>query len=99
MVEGKNDLGLLLYEIVDYARMAASFVRNRRSARTAAVRASRAAEMRVARMHLRVAGDQILRAARANRVFRADEKRIRTENTVMGNTKQSVGVLARIETL
>jgi hypothetical protein len=28
-----------------------------------------------------------LRAARANRVFRADEKRIRTENTVMVNTK------------
>jgi hypothetical protein len=30
-----------------------------------------------------------LRAARANRVFCADEKRIRTENTVMVNTKHS----------
>jgi hypothetical protein len=28
-----------------------------------------------------------LRAARANRVFRADEKRIRTESTVIVNTK------------
>jgi len=30
-----------------------------------------------------------LRAARANRVFRADEKRIRTENTVMVKSKDS----------
>jgi hypothetical protein len=37
-----------------------------------------------------------LRAARANRVFRADEKRIRTENTVMVNTKRSAGVLSEI---
>jgi len=29
------------------------------------------------------AGAQPLRAPRANRVFRADEKRIRTENTVL----------------
>ena len=28
-----------------------------------------------------------MRAARANRVFRTDEKRIRTENTVTVNTK------------
>jgi len=33
-----------------------------------------------------------LRAARANRVFCADEKRIRAENTVMVNRKQGVGV-------
>jgi hypothetical protein len=37
-----------------------------------------------------------LRAPRANRVFRADEKHIRTENTVMVNTKQGVVVLSKI---
>jgi hypothetical protein len=36
-----------------------------------------------------------LRAARANRVFCTDEKRIRTENTVMVNPKQAVGFYAR----
>jgi hypothetical protein len=34
-----------------------------------------------------------LRAARANRVFCADEKCIRTENTVLVNTKRSAGVI------
>jgi hypothetical protein len=34
-----------------------------------------------------------LRAARANRVFCTDEKRIRTKNTVMVNTKHSAGVI------
>ena len=37
-----------------------------------------------------------LRALRANRVFRADEKHIRTENTVTVNTKHSVEVLSKI---
>jgi hypothetical protein len=37
-----------------------------------------------------------LRAARANRVFCADKKRIRTENTVMVNTKHSAGGLYKI---
>jgi len=32
-----------------------------------------------------------LRAARANRVFCTDEKRIRTENTVMDKGKDSAG--------
>jgi hypothetical protein len=32
-----------------------------------------------------------LRATRANRVFRADEKRIRTENTVMDKSKGGSG--------
>jgi hypothetical protein len=32
-----------------------------------------------------------LRASRANRVFRADEKRIRTENTVIVYTKSRAG--------
>jgi hypothetical protein len=33
-----------------------------------------------------------LRAARANRVFRADEKRIRTENAVPDNDDNSLGL-------
>jgi hypothetical protein len=37
-----------------------------------------------------------LRAARANRVFCTDEKRIRTENTVIVNSKDSAGVLYKI---
>jgi hypothetical protein len=37
-----------------------------------------------------------LRATRVNRVFCTDEKHIRTENTVMVNTKQGVGVLFKI---
>jgi hypothetical protein len=37
-----------------------------------------------------------LRAARANRIFYTDEKRIRIENTVIVNTKQDVGVLYQI---
>jgi len=35
---------------------------------------------------------QPLRAARANRVFRADEKRIRTENTVMDKGNNGLGL-------
>jgi hypothetical protein len=34
-----------------------------------------------------------LRAARANRVFRADEKRIRPENTVLVNTRHGLGFI------
>jgi len=37
-----------------------------------------------------------LRAARANRVFCTDEKRIRTKNTVMNKNKDSAGVLSKI---
>jgi hypothetical protein len=37
-----------------------------------------------------------LRAARANRVFCTDEKRIRAENTVMVNTKHGAGILYKI---
>jgi hypothetical protein len=38
-----------------------------------------------------------LRAARANRVFCADEKRIRTENTVTDRTRDDMGlVLSKI---
>jgi len=44
-------------------------------------------------------GTRSLRAARANRVFCTDKKRIRTENTVTVNTKDGVGVLYKIATL
>jgi hypothetical protein len=37
-----------------------------------------------------------LRAARANRVFCTDEKRIRAKNTVMNENKDSAGVLSKI---
>jgi hypothetical protein len=37
-----------------------------------------------------------LRAARANRVFRTDEKHIRAKNTVMVSTNQAVGGLCKI---
>jgi len=36
--------------------------------------------------------DENLRAARANRVFCTDEKRIRTENTVMDKNNNGLGV-------
>jgi hypothetical protein len=73
IVNNQNSSGVL-YKIADCARMKRTSVRNRRSARTV-FRPRRSS--------------QNLRAARANRVFCADEKRIRTENTVMVNTKQS----------
>jgi hypothetical protein len=37
-----------------------------------------------------------LRAARANHVFCTDEKRIRTENTVMDKNKDDMGLLSKI---
>jgi hypothetical protein len=37
-----------------------------------------------------------LRAARANRVFCTDKKRIRTENTVIDKSKDSAGALSEI---
>jgi hypothetical protein len=40
--------------------------------------------------------ERALRAPRANRVFRTDEKRIRSENTVTDKSKGSVGVLSKI---
>jgi hypothetical protein len=53
----------------------------------AAVRARSDAAVRAAAMRPSVLDQQALRALRANRVFRADEKRIRTENTVMDKSK------------
>jgi len=37
-----------------------------------------------------------LRAPRANPVFGADEKRIRTKNTVMDKPKDALGILIKI---
>jgi hypothetical protein len=42
------------------------------------------------------AGARPLRAARANRVFCADEERIRAENTVMDENKDRAQVLYKI---
>jgi hypothetical protein len=41
----------------------------------------------------RLLGKKNLRAARANRVFCTDEKRIRTENTVMDKSNNGLGLL------
>jgi hypothetical protein len=38
-------------------------------------------------------GTRRLRAARANRVFGTDEKRIRTKNTVMDKSKSGLGLV------
>ncbi|OFW09617.1 MAG: hypothetical protein A3H27_03510 [Acidobacteria bacterium RIFCSPLOWO2_02_FULL_59_13] len=65
--KNKDSAGVLS-EIVDCARMRFSSVRNRRSARTVFRPRSFC---------------QNLRAARANPVFRTDEKHIRSENWVM----------------
>ncbi|MBI5908717.1 MAG: hypothetical protein HY848_01995, partial [Betaproteobacteria bacterium] len=65
--KNKDSAGVLS-KIVDCARMRFSSVRKRRSARTV---------FRPRRFC------QNLRAARANPVFRTDEKRIRSENWVM----------------
>ena len=71
------------YKIVDCVRMCFSSARNRRSARTG--RRPRKFDHHNPKYlpALVRVGDRPLRAARANRVFRADEKRIRTKNTVI----------------
>ncbi|TAK72045.1 MAG: hypothetical protein EPO19_03100 [Betaproteobacteria bacterium] len=56
----------------------------------------RVAELAVQRFKRRRMSRETLRAARANRVFFADEKRIRKENTVMEKNKDSAGVLYEI---
>ncbi len=57
-------------------------------------RARGAAAARTAAVYPGVVKEQPLRArARANRVFRADEKHIRTENTVMDKSKGGLGWL------
>jgi hypothetical protein len=44
-------------------------------------------------MHPGIVNEQTLRAARANRVFRADEKRIRTKNTVLDKGNYGLGLV------
>jgi hypothetical protein len=61
-----------------------------------AVRARGATAVRTGAVYLGAVKERPLRAARANRVFCTDEKRIRTENTVIVNTKQAVWVLYKI---
>jgi len=48
-------------------------------------------------MHPGILDQQALRALRANRIFRTDEKRIRTENAVLVNTRHNAGGLYEIE--
>jgi hypothetical protein len=68
-------------------------VRNRRSARTG--RRPRKFDRRSSTYPFTSAdfGARPLRAARANRVFCTDEKRIRTENAVMDKRKGGSGLL------
>jgi len=47
-------------------------------------------------LNIAACDERICALARANRVFRADEKRMRTENTVMDKNKDSAGVIYEI---
>jgi len=79
--------------IVDCARMRFSSVRNRRSARTGRrprkLRRSGSTDVPISAK----VSDRSLRAARANRGFGTDEKRIRTKTTVMDKSKAGSGRL------
>jgi len=91
--EKSNDgLGWVLYEIADRARMCFSSVRGRRSARTGR-RPRKFERLRsiypAASVNI---GVRPLRAPRANRVFRTDEKRIRAENRVLDKSKSDLGL-------
>src|SRR5674476_271162 len=95
MDKSKGGLGWLLYKIADCARMCFSSVHNRRSARTGrrprkSCRRSSTYSSTSAYVDART-----LRAPRANRVFRTDKKRIRTENTVMNKNKAVRGFYTR----
>jgi hypothetical protein len=77
----------VLSKIVDCARMRFSSVSNRRFARTGRRRRK---FKRHSSTYLPASANvcaRTLRAPRANRVFRTDEKHIRTENAVMDKTK------------
>jgi hypothetical protein len=78
-VKGKNRKGLPCSKIVDGVRMCFSSVRKRRSARTNC--RPRKLERRRSRYLPASANmrERPLRAARANRVFCTDKKRIRTK--------------------
>ena len=82
----------VLSKILDSARMRFSSVRYRRSARTGRrPRKPGRCGSKYPDSSANVA-ERPLRAARADRVFGADMKRIRTKNTVIVNTKQALGV-------
>jgi len=85
--------GGLLYKIVDWVRMCFSSVPNRRSARTG--RRPRKINHRSSMCSPAYAdvGVRPLRAARANPVFRTDEKHIRSENRVMDKSKRGLTLL------
>ena len=93
--KSNNGLGLSLYKIADCVRMCFSSAPNRRSARTG--RRPRKPDCCSSKYSPASAdvGARSLRAPRANRVFRADEKRIRTENTVLVNNKDDAGSYPR----
>jgi hypothetical protein len=95
MDKTNHGLGLLLSKIADCARMCFSSVRSRRSARTG--RRPRKFYRRSLMYSLASAyvDARPLRAPRANRAFRTDEKHIRSESTVMKKTRTVWGLYPR----
>jgi hypothetical protein len=85
-------LARVLYKIADCARIRFLSARNRRSARTG--RRPRKFDYRSSTYCPTRDGvvERPLRALRANHVFGTDEKRIRTKNTVMNKTNDSLGL-------
>ncbi len=88
-----NFPALLFSKILECARMRFLSVRIRGSARTDAGRASRDAAVRAGRPLPSIMNEQPLRALRANRVFCTDEKRIRTNSTVLDKPKNFPALL------
>ncbi|MEK7436622.1 MAG: hypothetical protein AAB150_07050 [Pseudomonadota bacterium] len=85
------ELGLFQSKITACARMCCSSVRKRQSARTG--RRPRKSDHHNPKYLPALVrfGGRSLRAPRANRIFRTDKKRIRTENAVLVNTEYGVG--------
>jgi len=81
------------HEIAAYARTRFTSAHKRRSARTGRRPRKPCADLRAARMRLRAGDKQSLRAARANRVFHAEVKRVRAENTVTYKSNNGPGLL------
>jgi len=83
------------YQIVDCARIRFSSVCNRRSARTGRRPRKRYSRSSMCSSTPADVAARRLRAARANRVFRTDEKHIGTENTVIVKDKDGAEFLSR----
>jgi hypothetical protein len=99
MNKSKNGFGGLS-KIADCVRMCFSSARNRRSARTGRRPRKTARRSVSCPDAYRNCGYQPLRAPRANRGFCTDEKRIRTETTVMDKSNIGLGpFLSKIATL